>query len=123
MILLRATLGDCLDRLTIADIKKEKGLPVDPDDLFADETVAGKLRSLKFYHELMRVNLLLWGIEDAIRQAHQENNVASIVQLSKLVIAHNKLRANLKAAVDATHDLKPEAKSYFGDAQPKKRNS
>ena len=115
MILLKATLGDCIDRLTIMDIKKEKGLPVSPDDIFLDETMAGKLRSIQIYHELKRTNGLLWNIEDAIRQAHSEGAITKIVQLSKLVISHNKLRSKLKAAADASHDMEPEAKLYFGD--------
>lgn len=113
MTQINVTLGDALDRLTILDIKFAKGLSVDPDSIFPVEGSAGRLRSTKAYHELMKVNSRLWDIEDAIRKAHEDKDFKAVFQLSRMVIDNNRLRSSIKSAFDVSNNIDPEVKQYY----------
>lgn len=107
----RLTKGDALDRLSILHIKHDKGMMVAFDDFADFRDMIPAYDDNKYFQELLRINRILWNLEDDIRQAHEVGNKDLIVEMSRDIIEYNRQRAEIKKAIDGI------------DAEPKKYNN
>jgi hypothetical protein len=115
--------GELIDKLTILEIKeskidslkakeninKELKLLLDITNL---ESLPNEIRLLK--QELMRINLMLWEVEDSIREKEFENQFDIVfIELARSVYKFNDLRAKTKQSINALLNSElVEEKSY-----------
>jgi hypothetical protein len=117
------SVGDFLDRMSIAEIKKEKiggehvtseftnRFSVTYDLLFYRIEEAKRDQVLDTYNELHRINSKLWEVEDLIRNATEDFEVA---ELSRQIISLNDSRAFHKRAIDQYFGFGGDVKKYSG---------
>jgi hypothetical protein len=111
MILIPASYGELIDKITILEIKKarltssEKIHHVE-EELKAlcrvrDEAFGACDETASLTEELMRINEMLWEIEDAIRKCEAEANFGpTFVELARAVYKHNDRRSVLKRRIN-----------------------
>lgn len=113
--------GELLDKLTILEIKLVK-IP-DPDKLARIREEHSLLKPLAEklipavadqYKELLRINLLLWEIEDTIRDFERNQQFGEpFVETARQVYRYNDERARVKREINLiTNSLLAEEKSY-----------
>lgn len=117
----KLTAGDFVDRYTIAQIKAEKigsnYLKEDFETRFKPvfkELAESMLSHSVFeaYHLLLGVNLKLWDIEDQIRSAEKDFELADF---SKSIISLNDARAYHKKTLDGVFGTICDQKMYRGE--------
>lgn len=117
----KLTAGDFIDRYTIAQIKAEKigidSVKKDFETRFKPifkELAESPLSYSVFevYYALLEVNLKLWDIEDKIRSATEDFELAD---LSKSIISLNDARAFHKKALDEVFGTICDQKMYRGE--------
>ena len=115
--------GELLDKLTILEIKLHR--ISDPEKLTRIQEEHSLLKPLgdllipavtDQYGELSRINLLLWEIEDAIRDFERNQQFGEpFVEAARLVYRYNDERARVKREINLlTNSLLAEEKSYAG---------
>lgn len=110
MILIEASIGELIDKLTILDIKKER--ISDSEKLRHIEKEHGLLLSkseeylkdesiFKVYEELREVNSKLWFIEDDLREMESQGRFdEDFVQKARSVYFTNDKRFELKSRIN-----------------------
>lgn len=124
MILIPASYGELIDKITILEIKKarltsgEKVRHVE-EELTAlcrvrDEALASSAETVSLADELMHINERLWEIEDAIRKCEAEADFGpTFVELARAVYKHNDRRSILKRRINELLNSEiVEEKSY-----------
>lgn len=110
--------GELLDKLTILQIKKDQGLPVDAELelLLADASTILDTHTVVncFVAVLKSINSQLWYIEDQKRQFEQDNNFGlEFVEFARAVYLLNDERHRVKKNIDRiTNSTFTEAKSH-----------
>ena len=115
--------GELIDKITILEIKENK-----IDSLKAKENIEKELKHLldiasieslpnEIYllkQELMRINLMLWEVEDSIREKEFESQFdVSFIELARSVYKFNDLRAKTKLSINSLLNSElVEEKSY-----------
>ena len=115
--------GELIDKLTILEIKESKidSLKAKENinkelklllDIASLESLPNEIRLLK--QELMRINLMLWEVEDSIREKEFENQFDIVfIELARSVYKFNDLRAKTKQSINALLNSElVEEKSY-----------
>lgn len=111
LVPIQTTLGDAVDRLSILQIKHDKRMPINTAiymDLLRFQDTDG-------YLDLLRINSVLWDVEDSIRRAHATADAHEITRLSRIVTSLNRERSQVKARIDVESGATPEPKAYFGE--------
>ena len=133
-ILIPASVGDLIDRLTILEIKAQKiedtakRANVSRELVLLSEVKAahalsgGRLAELE--HALKAANLALWDIEDNIRRCEAEQNFGpEFIGLARSVYFENDRRAQLKREINLLCGSRLiEEKSYAGDLSRQSRD-
>lgn len=103
--------GDILDRLSILNVKRLHEVEVDylPFDRYVRANPDYVFDPL--YLELEQVNMKLWDLEDAIREAHSARKLTTVMELSRNIIDLNKTRSEIKSKIDGKVT---EHKKYAG---------
>jgi hypothetical protein len=115
--------GELIDKITILEIK---GIKIDSLkakeninkelklllDIASIESLPNEIHLLK--QELMRVNLMLWEVEDSIREKEFENQFdITFIELARSVYKFNDLRAKTKQSINSLLNSElVEEKSY-----------
>jgi hypothetical protein len=115
--------GELIDKLTILEIKESKidSLKAKENinkelklllDIASIESLPNEVRLLK--QELMRINLMLWEVEDSIREKEFENQFdIAFIELARSVYKFNDLRAKTKQSINLLLNSElVEEKSY-----------
>ena len=115
--------GELIDKLTILEIKESKidSLKAKENinkelklllDIASIESLPNEVRLLK--QELMRINLMLWEVEDSIREKEFENQFdITFIELARSVYKFNDLRAKTKQSINSLLNSElVEEKSY-----------
>lgn len=100
-----SSIGDVMDRITILEIKRDRGLPVigELDALATAWRAAGlpPLAEIAEYGALVEVNRALWDVEDRLRAREAGGDFgAEFVADARSVYRVNDRRAALKRAVN-----------------------
>ena len=123
-ILIPASAGELIDKITILEIKKEKIsnkeklIEVDKELVSLNETLKKSINDenkiLSFKNDLKNINLKLWDIEDGKRSAEKNNQFdEKFIQLARNVYKFNDERAKIKLAINnALGSNIKEVKSY-----------
>jgi hypothetical protein len=115
--------GELIDKLTILEIKESKidSLKAKENinkelklllDIVSLESLPNEVRLLR--QELMRINLMLWEVEDSIREKEFENQFdIAFIELARSVYKFNDLRAKTKQSINSLLNSElVEEKSY-----------
>jgi hypothetical protein len=115
--------GELIDKLTILEIKESKIDSVKAKeninkelklllDIASLESLPNEIRLLK--QELMRINLMLWEVEDSIREKEFESQFdIAFIELARSVYKFNDLRAKTKQSINSLLNSElVEEKSY-----------
>ncbi len=115
--------GELIDKLTILEIKESKidSLKAKKNikkelkfllDITSIESLPNEIHLLK--QELMRINLMLWEVEDSIREKEFENQFdIAFIELARSVYKFNDLRAKTKQSINSLLNSElVEEKSY-----------
>lgn len=117
------SIGDFLDRMSIAEIKMNRiganHLELDfnsryaktYDTFYADLTPKDKNEVLATYDALFKINNDLWEVEDSIRNSSDD---AFISKLSSEIISLNDSRAFHKRKIDQYFGFGGDIKKYIG---------
>ena len=121
IILVPASLGELVDKITILEIKtkKLKGdalSNVDKELSLLREALAKSniIINPKVIEELRQINQTLWEVEDEIRNHERQNNFGeSFIDLARSVYKYNDQRAAIKRLINIDHNSRiTEEKSY-----------
>lgn len=122
MIYIPISIGELYDRITILEIKVEKlsdkgalaSLRDEISLLMGITLTLDKKPSQPLKNTLKEVNLLLWNIEDAIREKEMMLDFGDeFVELARLVYKMNDERSRIKAQINKECDSElTEIKSY-----------
>lgn len=97
--------GELLDKLSILEIKSEKGLPVEYElEMLRDKasSLLAKGAIVHLLRVLTGINEQLWTIEDTKRKFEQDKNFeGEFVEYARLVYMLNDERAKIKKYIDA----------------------
>ena len=97
------SIGEHFDKVTILEIKKEKGLPVDKElDMLTQDISEFKSPLTDRLYDLLKfINGQLWVIEDEKRSHEKDNDFKEkFVHLARLVYLLNDERARIKSMID-----------------------
>ena len=95
--------GELFDKVSILQIKQERGLPVEKELDVLQNTIAGLLTETMQhpFNVLKQINRELWIIEDNKRAYEKTKNFdENFVALSRLVYLLNDERARVKRLID-----------------------
>ena len=96
--------GELLDKLSVLEIKKDKGLQVDKELklLKTEAKDLNEIREVAFlYNILISINNQLWDIEDAKREHERQQSFgADFERVARLVYMINDERAKVKKYID-----------------------
>ncbi len=113
--------GEVVDKLTILEIKlarikeKKKLANIRKERTVLDKAVTKIIeKEDPLYQKLLKVNLLLWDVEDRIRVLEKNKDFGEeFIRLARSVYIHNDERAKIKMAVNKKTNSKfIEEKSY-----------
>jgi hypothetical protein len=119
MITVPVSVGEVLDKISILEIKSERiGDPVKVANVRRE--LEGLVQAAKGFRvpeleaRLKEVNGELWDVEDALRQAEDEQDFGEeFISLARSVYRLNDFRAELKRQINAaTGSILVEEKSY-----------
>ena len=123
-VLIKVSYGELIDKLTILEIKASR--ITDPAKLMNITTELTLLEDVYLAHaksmraigklrkQLYQINLILWGIEDKIRDKERNKTFdAGFVELARSVYLVNDQRSEIKRKInEALGSLITEEKSY-----------
>jgi hypothetical protein len=113
--------GEAVDKLTILEIKlarirdEQKLINIRREYAMLNDTVSRIIdKSDELYSQLLKINQLLWDIEDRIRKLEKEKNFGTeFISLARSVYIQNDERARIKRKInDKTNSGLVEEKSY-----------
>ena len=110
-ILTEISAGELFDKITILEIKKvkifnkEKLVDIEKEFTSLNETmkqfIPNQDKVLNLVKELKKINLILWDIEDAKRNAEKNNDFGEkFIELARNVYKFNDERAKIKLAIN-----------------------
>ena len=110
-ILTEISAGELFDKITILEIKKvkifnkEKLVDIEKEFTSLNETmkqfIPNQDKVLNLVKELKEINLILWDIEDAKRNAEKNNDFGEkFIELARNVYKFNDERAKIKLAIN-----------------------
>jgi len=114
MIEIQVSMGELIDKLTILEIKLDKGLPVQSEFEILNEAYIPDFKIEYLKNILKAINAQLWEIEDEKRLCEKTQSFTSdFVTLARLVYMLNDERARIKKLIDKLSDSKiTEHKSH-----------
>jgi hypothetical protein len=117
LITIPVSVGELIDKITILMLKYEHSKNTDVGkELDKLSTIAKEFNVLndEFVKVLYKVNLILWNIEDTIRELEKENNFSEeFIDLARSVYKTNDLRAKIKKEINEFYGSEiTEFKSY-----------
>lgn len=120
------SLGELCDKISILRIKKNKITDQKKQELIQNELAILEnkidllnLKNIKIkIHELQKINLKLWEIEDEIREHEKNNDFGEIfISLARLVYLTNDKRFLMKKKINEEYGSKiQEVKSYNNES-------
>ena len=110
-ILSEISAGELLDKISILEIKLEKIRNKNDKDVINKEYLMLKKtrntniqlnkKNEKLIKEIKKINLVLWNIEDEIRNCEKEKNFSKkFVELARSVYLNNDKRAKIKSEIN-----------------------
>ena len=101
MPMVNVSMGELVDKLTILEIKSEKGLPVSKELQILEEEYVPEF-TIEFCKNILKsINEQLWLIEDEKRQCEAGQSFEEdFISLSRLVYMLNDERARIKKIID-----------------------
>ena len=123
IILVPASLGELVDKITILEIKtkKLKGdalSNVDKELSLLRETLSKSniIINPKVIEELRQINQTLWEVEDEIRNHERQNNFGeSFINLARSVYKCNDQRAAIKRLINIDHNSRITEEKFYQD--------
>jgi hypothetical protein len=117
LITIPASVGELLDRITILMLKYEHSKNIEVGkELNKLSAIAKEFNVLnnEFVQVLYCVNLILWDIEDALRELEKENEFSEeFIDLARSVYKTNDLRSKIKKEINVFYGSEiTEYKSY-----------
>jgi len=110
-ILSEISAGELLDKMSILEIKLEKIRNKNDEDVINKEYLMLKKtrdtniqlneKTEQLIKEIKKINLVLWNIEDEIRNCEKEKNFSKkFVELARSVYLNNDKRAKIKSEIN-----------------------
>lgn len=122
MVNVPVSIGELLDKLSILEIKSSKikdpvklSFVINEKKILEDVLKKLHIEKSDFYQELLKVNALLWDIEDNIRLKEYNNDFGEeFIKLARSVYITNDKRSEIKSKINSLYNSDIcEVKSYF----------
>ena len=120
MINIPVSIGELFDKITILEIKIQKGIKEAQTELNLLNDIKGTLTIPVYirglYKALYSINFSLWNIEDSKRECEKEKNFNdTFIELSRSVYILNDQRAHLKKLINKYMDSNIEEHKSYGE--------
>lgn len=120
MITIPVSFGELLDKITILEIKIDKGILSASEELdilqeiYAEQTPTSLIKSLK--NILFTINLECWDVEDAKRRHEAEKDFdQEFIELARSVYILNDMRAEVKRKINQLTQSQIQEYKNHGD--------